>query len=133
MEDLLLCSGKVATDLLAGRERTRRPDLAVARLEQIAPFPTEEVTALLESYPRLRRVTWVQEEPENMGAWSWLQPQLAGLCGGRASLRVVARPPSSSPAEGSSSWHAINQRALVAAAFEPPPSGGTPKQPSRRR
>ncbi len=133
VEDLLLCSGKVATDLLAGRERTRRPDLAVARLEQVAPFPAEEVTALLESYPHLMHVTWVQEEPENMGAWSWLQPQLAGLCEGRASLRVVARPPSSSPAEGSSSRHTINQRALVASAFEREPSGGTGKKPSRRR
>jgi 2-oxoglutarate dehydrogenase E1 component len=131
-EDLLLCTGKIAVDLLASPERSARTDLAVARLEQIAPFPADVVAELLESYPRLGRVTWVQEEPENMGAWSWLQPQLARLCEGRWAIQVVARPPSSSPAEGSSSRHTINQRALVASAFGRQPFGRTGKKAPRR-
>jgi 2-oxoglutarate dehydrogenase E1 component len=133
VKELLLCSGKVAVDLFAGRERAERAEFAIARLEQVAPFPADAVAALLESYPRLARVTWVQEEPENMGAWGWLRPQLARLCEGRCALRAVARPPSSSPAEGSSSRHVISQQALVASAFGRPLSGGTGKPASRRR
>ncbi|HEX7630123.1 MAG TPA: 2-oxoglutarate dehydrogenase E1 component, partial [Candidatus Methylomirabilis sp.] len=121
-ETLLFCSGKVAVDLLESPQRVERATVAVARLEQVAPFPADEVQALLDAYPHLRRLVWVQEEPENMGAWTWLQPQLARLCRGGVILQVVARPPSSSPAEGSASRHAATQQALVAAAFalEPP-------------
>ncbi len=116
-EELLLCSGKVAMDLLASQYRDERRDLIVARLEQLYPFPEDEVRGLLERYPRLARVVWVQEEPENMGAWSWLRPLLGALCDGRAALDFIARPANSSPAEGSSAWHAVNQQALIAHAF----------------
>jgi 2-oxoglutarate dehydrogenase E1 component len=117
-EELLLCSGKVAVDLLTSPHRAERRDLVVARLEQLHPFPEEEAHALLARYPRLARVVWVQEEPENMGAWSAVQPRLAALCRGRAEVHLIARPPSSSPAEGSSAWHAVNQQALIAHALK---------------
>lgn len=132
-ETLLLCSGKVAVDLLESRERAERAAVAVARLEQVAPFPAEELQALRETYPRLRRLVWVQEEPENMGAWTWLQPQLARLCQDGLALQVVARPASSSPAEGSASRHAATQQALVAAAFAQEPAAGAARKPTRRR
>jgi 2-oxoglutarate dehydrogenase E1 component len=115
-EELLLCSGKIAVDLLTSAHRGAREDLAVARLEQVYPFPEEDVRALLKRYPRLARVVWVQEEPGNMGAWSWLQPRLAEVCG-RLPLDFIARAATSSPAEGSFAWHAVNQEALVARAL----------------
>jgi 2-oxoglutarate dehydrogenase E1 component len=116
-EVLLLCSGKIGVDLLGSRYPDERRDMVVARLEQLYPFPEDEVRDLLEQYPRLARVAWVQEEPENMGAWSWLQPRLSALCDGRVALHFVARPANSSPAEGSFAWHAVNQQALIAHAL----------------
>ncbi|HTU03726.1 MAG TPA: hypothetical protein VMG58_17970, partial [Candidatus Sulfotelmatobacter sp.] len=64
-------------------------------------------------------LVWVQEEPENMGAWTWLRPHLAALTASRWPLRLVARPANSSPAEGSSAVHAVTQQALVAHALDP--------------
>jgi len=132
-ETLLLGSGKVAIDLLESPQRAERATVAVARLEQVAPFPTEEMQACLNAYPRLRRLVWVQEEPENMGAWTWLQPQLAHLCQAGVTLQVVARPASGSPAEGSASRHTATQQALVAAAFALKPAAGVARKPTRRR
>jgi len=132
-ETLLLCSGKVGVDLLESPQRVERATVAVARLEQVAPFPAEEVQACVDAYPRLRRLVWVQEEPENMGAWTWVQPQLARLCQGGVTLQVVARPASSSPAEGSASRHAATQQALVAAAFALEPAAEAARRPTRRR
>jgi 2-oxoglutarate dehydrogenase complex dehydrogenase (E1) component-like enzyme len=68
-----------------------------------------------------------------MGAWTWLQPQLARFCQAGVTLRVVARPASGSPAEGSASRHAATQQALVAAAFALEPAAGTARKPTRRR
>jgi len=132
-ETLLLCSGKVGVDLLESPQRVERATVAVARLEQVAPFPAEEVQACVDAYPRLRRLVWVQEEPENIGAWTWVQPQLARLCQGGVTLQVVARPASSSPAEGSASRHAATEQALVAAAFALEPAAGAARKPTRRR
>jgi len=112
---LLLCSGKVYFDLLASPKRDGA--VAIARIEQLYPFPEEEVASLLARYPRLEEAVWVQEEPENMGAWSTVSGLLSGLLGGCARLRLVARPPNSSPAEGSTAWHTKVQRALTARAF----------------
>ncbi|MFB3817734.1 MAG: 2-oxoglutarate dehydrogenase E1 component [Candidatus Methylomirabilales bacterium] len=122
-EAVLLCSGKIAVDLLTSPHRAERQDTAIVRLEQIYPFPAGELQALLGAYPRCGRLIWVQEEPENMGAWRHLQPELRALCGERRRLHFVARPANSSPAEGSSAWHAANQAALIAHAFERPAGG----------
>ena len=69
-------------------------------------------------YPKLREVCWVQEEPENMGAWEFVRPLLEQLIDGRWPLRYIGRVRNSSPSEGSSAWHAANQRAIVEQAFE---------------
>lgn len=74
---------------------------------------------MLGGYPKLAEVVWLQEEPENMGAWEYLQPQLIDLLDERWPLHYVGRPRRSSPAEGSSAWHAVNQAALVEQAFVP--------------
>ena len=97
---LILCSGKVAVDLLTSEDRPKAPEAAIIRVEQLYPFPVDDVQAAIESYPAVTEVVWVQEEPENMGAWEFVRPHLEALVSGRARLALLARPRSSSPAEG---------------------------------
>ncbi|HEY5901107.1 MAG TPA: hypothetical protein VIU39_01055, partial [Anaerolineales bacterium] len=118
VRSLLLCSGRIYVDLVTSDLRSRNAEDAVARVEQLYPFPREELETLLASYPSLERVIWVQEEPLNMGAWNFLRPRLRELCGGRLPLHYVGRPESSSPAEGSSTVYRLNQQSLVEQAFE---------------
>jgi 2-oxoglutarate dehydrogenase E1 component len=116
---VLLCSGKIYVDLMSSDLRAARADVAVCRLEQLYPLPMRELRALFESYPKAEEVIWVQEEPENMGAWDFVRPHLIEVAAGRT-VRRVARPRSASPAEGSAARHAINQQALVEQAFGSP-------------
>ena len=112
---VLLCSGKVAYDLLARRAELGA-ETAVVRVEQLNPFPAAELAAVLDRYGRPADVRWVQEEPRNMGAWEFVAARLAAVLGdGR--VRYVGRPPAGSPATGSALRHQQEQRALVAAAF----------------
>jgi 2-oxoglutarate dehydrogenase E1 component len=78
--------------------------------------------AMLEAYGKAEEIVWVQEEPENMGAWDFIRPHLQEVSGGRV-VRRVARPRSASPAEGSASRHALTQQALVNQAFGEPSRG----------
>ena len=115
---VLLCSGRVWVDLATARsQQDPAPEAALVRLEQLSPFPEAELGQVLERYPDLEAVVWVQEEPRNMGAWETLRPCLLDLIAGRWPLHCVARPASSSPAEGSTSVYALHQRALVKQAF----------------
>jgi 2-oxoglutarate dehydrogenase E1 component len=114
---LIFCSGKVAVDLFTSPHREAATGVAICRVEQLYPLPVGEMLAVIENYPNLEEVLWVQEEPENMGAWDFVRPQIEGLIG-RRQLAVLARPRSSSPAEGSAARHAHNQERLVARAFE---------------
>ncbi|CAN5463330.1 2-oxoglutarate dehydrogenase E1 component [soil metagenome] len=118
---LLLCSGKVYVDLVTNELRNQRPWIAIARVEQLYPFPADHLDALFKRYPNLQEVCWVQEEPRNMGAWSAARPQLNYIVDqGHYSfaLRYVGRPRRASPAEGSATWHQINQAEIVKKAFE---------------
>ncbi len=115
---LVLCSGKVAVDLLTSEQRKDNAHVAVARLEQLYPFPEDAIRKAIDGYTKLREVCWVQEEPENMGAWEFVRPLLERILDARWPLRYIGRIRNSSPSEGSSSWHAANQRAIVAQAFE---------------
>jgi 2-oxoglutarate dehydrogenase E1 component len=114
---LALCSGKVAVDLLTSERRKDNPNVAVVRVEQLYPFPEEAITEVMARYPKLREVCWVQEEPENMGAWEFARPLLETIAGDTP-LRYIGRSRNSSPSEGSSTWHAANQRAIVDQVFE---------------
>jgi 2-oxoglutarate dehydrogenase E1 component len=114
---LILCSGKIAVDLFTSAFRQKSPGVAICRVEQLYPLPIHEIEEMIGKYPRIEDVTWVQEEPENMGAWEFVRPQIAALLGARP-LNVVARAASSSPSEGSAARHAQNQEKLVARAFE---------------
>jgi 2-oxoglutarate dehydrogenase E1 component len=130
---VLVCSGKVYTDLIASEHRAARPDVAICRLEQLYPVPMRDLRAMLEAYAAAEQVVWVQEEPENMGAWEFIRPHLTDVAGGTP-VRCVARPRSASPAEGSATRHALNQQALVNRAFGEPPAagGGTVAKKARR-
>ncbi|MGY1667600.1 multifunctional oxoglutarate decarboxylase/oxoglutarate dehydrogenase thiamine pyrophosphate-binding subunit/dihydrolipoyllysine-residue succinyltransferase subunit [Geodermatophilus sp. SYSU D00696] len=113
---VLLCSGKVAYDLLAQREAEGRADTAVVRVEQLYPLPGEQVRQALDRYPNATDLVWVQEEPANMGAWSFMALNLPDHLGGRT-LRRVSRRASASPAVGSAKVHEVEQKELVAQAF----------------
>lgn len=117
---LLICTGKVYIDLISSEFREESGDIAIIRLEQLYPFPTQEIQSLLNRYSGVRDVLWVQEEPENMGAWEFARPLLQDLLPKRIPLRYVGRARSSSPAEGSAAWHAANQKALIKRAFGKP-------------
>jgi 2-oxoglutarate dehydrogenase E1 component len=118
---LILCSGKVAVDVLTSEDRAKAPDAAIVRVEQLYPFPVDDVQTVIESYPAVSDVVWVQEEPENMGAWEFVRPHLEALVSGRARLALLARPRSSSPAEGSAARHARNQQMLIQRALRTQP------------
>lgn len=115
---LLLCSGKIAVELDASEARSRETAIAICRVEQLYPVPEQELRASFAAYDNLQEVLWVQEEPENMGAWEALRPTLARLAGDRT-LRYVGRPRSSSPAEGSAARHAHQQARIIKEALEP--------------
>ena len=114
---LILCSGKIYVDLVKPDIRQETTSVAIARLEQLYTFPSEDVLAVLNNYPNLEEVIWLQEEPQNMGAWTFVAPHLERLIDKRWPLRYLGRPPSASPAEGSTTQHTINQAVLVSRAY----------------
>jgi 2-oxoglutarate dehydrogenase E1 component len=113
---VLLCSGKVYYDLAAERERLQRRDTAILRLEQIYPFPAEELLRAAGA-ARSAEWVWVQEEPSNMGAAFFAKPRLEEILG--RPVHVVARPENPSPASGSTRAHLAELQQLLAAAFAP--------------
>ncbi|HEX2979006.1 MAG TPA: 2-oxoglutarate dehydrogenase E1 component [Anaerolineaceae bacterium] len=115
---ILICSGKIAIDLLESEARSRRQDIAIVRIEQLSPFPIKHIQAVFEAYPRAEEFVWVQEEPENMGAWQYFQARIAEILPRGIRMQYVGRPSSASPSEGSFSWHVQNQAALIAQAFQ---------------
>jgi 2-oxoglutarate dehydrogenase E1 component len=115
---LVLCSGKVYVDLISNERRAAVKNVAIARVEQLYPFPKAALTEVIGGYPALEDVVWLQEEPENMGAWEFMRPLLEDLLADRAPLRYIGRTRSSSPSEGSSAWHQLNQKVLVEQAYD---------------
>jgi 2-oxoglutarate dehydrogenase E1 component len=128
---ILVCSGKVYTDLVAAEPRASRSDVAICRLEQLYPVPMRDLRAMLDGYPSADEILWVQEEPENMGAWEFIRPHLIEVSGGRT-VRRVARPRSANPAEGSAALHALNQQALVNQAYGAAPRSDGAVAPKAR-
>ncbi len=114
---LILGSGKVYVDLATSDRRPDSPNVAVVRIEQLYPFPGEELAPILEQFSDLEEVVWVQEEPQNMGAWNFIRPRLTQQIEARWPLYYLGRPRSSSPAEGSAAVHKANQKMLVEQAF----------------
>jgi 2-oxoglutarate dehydrogenase E1 component len=114
---VLLCTGKVYYDLAARQAERARGDVAVVRVEQLYPWPEAELAETLRRYPRALRVGWVQEEPANMGAWTFVRERIQDALAPGATLFYAGRPASASPAVGSARAHRREQAALVDASF----------------
>jgi len=116
---ILVCSGKVYFDLLETRREHGITDQVIIRLEQLYPFPKEELVALIDQYSNAEELIWVQEEPRNQGAWSTLlsKRHLGGCFPDEKPLYCVARPYSASPAVGYASLHNEQQEQLVSEAL----------------
>jgi len=112
---VLLCSGKVYYDLAAEREKQGRKDVAIVRLERLYPLPSITLPPELARYQNLTSVRWVQEEPANQGAWSFMAMNLPAVI--NRAITGISRPASSSPAVGSHHRSELEQQALVAQAF----------------
>ena len=113
---VVLCSGKVYYNLVAQRERAKKTkDVAIIRLEQLYPWPKDELAAILARYKSAREWVWCQEESQNMGAWTFVAPRLRELAKG--DFQYVGRDASASPATGSHTVHDREQDELVQAAI----------------
>ena len=117
---VVLCTGKIAIDLLSHASRAQANDVAIVRVEMLSPFPAEALQKTLANYAGAREVVWVQEEPLNMGAWGYMAPQLADLTGTRFELNVIARPARSSPATGFSDLFQFEQERIIEDALRSP-------------
>ncbi len=113
---IVLCSGKIAHEAAQRRaelDATEAAELAVVRVEQIAPWPLQHLIRVFERYPEASEVVWLQEEPENMGAWFFVHARLHACLPERLRLRHVSRTESASPAIGSAALHQLEQADLV--------------------
>ncbi|GAC1546641.1 MAG: 2-oxoglutarate dehydrogenase E1 component [Herpetosiphon sp.] len=115
---LVLSAGKIGVELWAEAQRTPDDAVAMARVEELYPFPAEEIGTMISSFGGLREVVWLQEEPQNMGAWSFLAPRLLALLPQPVELRYVGRPAFASPAEGSLLQHKAEQERIIQSALE---------------
>jgi 2-oxoglutarate dehydrogenase E1 component len=119
---VLLCSGKVYYDLLAGREQRGIQNVAILRVEQLYPFLAPEFYDLLMRYPLTAEVCWVQEEPKNMGPWPFMQEQIQPILGlSKRSLRFIGRAEGASPSAGALKRHQEEQAYIVEEAFAEAP------------
>ena len=114
---ILLCSGKIYYELLAGRRERAIDSVALVRVEQLYPFPAKELEAIFAAYPEARQVYWVQEEPWNMGAWHVMYRRLRRVLPEDRTLSYAGRPEAASPATGSFKLHLAEERELVNAAL----------------
>jgi 2-oxoglutarate dehydrogenase E1 component len=123
-ETLVLCSGKLYYDLDEGREKTYTDakGITILRVEQLYPFPRTQLTPFLSAMPKLSRVIWAQEEPMNMGAFSYIRPKLEDLFDevGKKKIRVeyAGRTERASPAVGSTYQHQKEQKAILEKVFK---------------
>ena len=105
---VVLCSGKVYYDILEQKEKRQTGgDMAVVRLEQLYPLPEQQLRKIIGEYSKAKRIIWAQEEPENMGAWTYMLRSLRDL-----NLEVIAPPASASPAAGSPKVHEKRMTAM---------------------
>jgi 2-oxoglutarate dehydrogenase E1 component len=114
---VILCSGKIYYELEQRREKLQRNDVAILRVEQLYPLPQKMLGSFLSDYSEDTSILWVQEEPENMGAWHYLRISCGEKLFGKFPFSVIARPQSASPATGSASSHKQEQEQLLTAAF----------------
>ncbi|MGI9020401.1 MAG: multifunctional oxoglutarate decarboxylase/oxoglutarate dehydrogenase thiamine pyrophosphate-binding subunit/dihydrolipoyllysine-residue succinyltransferase subunit [Solirubrobacterales bacterium] len=114
---LVLCSGKVYYDMDKHERRESATGVAIARVELLYPFAKAQITELIASYPKLEEVVWVQEEPQNMGAYKVMHRRLPELLGDGIEFRYVGRPQRASPSEGYPAAHRLEQERIVLTAL----------------
>jgi 2-oxoglutarate dehydrogenase E1 component len=117
VEKIVMCSGKVYYDLSEARKKSEEKRVAIVRLEQFYPFPTEAIRTLLAKYSKARQFVWAQEEPRNMGGWTFVEPRLESLLNEGQRPVYVGRSASASPATGSYSIHQKEQAEIVSEAL----------------
>jgi 2-oxoglutarate dehydrogenase E1 component len=116
---VIACSGHVYVDLRDSGLFEKAPNVAIIRVEELYPIPEAQLAAAFAGYPNMRELVWVQEEPRNMGAWSFLSRTLESLVPTGVSVSCVSRSPWSTPAEGDLDAHNLEQRRIVTEAFGP--------------
>jgi len=116
---LLLCTGKIGHELRSERKKRQNVGTGIISLEQLYPWPEADLTAAIDAHPDAREIIWVQEEPANMGALSFVMPRLRRLAGGRQVLSVK-RSAAASPATGSAKAHELEQKTLIEMALGNP-------------
>jgi len=112
VDTVMLCTGKVYYDIVEQLQEVQADNLAFVRLEQIHPLPVGELDQIIQKYGRDANYVWVQEEPQNMGAWSFMLQHFT-----RVPLSVISRPMSASPASGSSEVHKSRQQEILDEVF----------------
>jgi 2-oxoglutarate dehydrogenase E1 component len=114
---LVACSGKVYYDLVKQRAEKKATDVAIIRVEQLYPFPHKALASELKKYPKLEEVVWCQDEPQNQGAWFFVQHNILENMSDGMKLAYAGRPASASPACGYAHLHQEQQKSLLNAAF----------------
>ena len=114
---MVLCSGKVFYDLVEIRDQEKLDHIAITRIEQLYPFPTELLGEQFSRYPNLEEIVWCQEEPQNQGAWYQIRHRLINLFGDQYPLHYAGRKQSAAPAVGDFSTHIAQQKAVVESAL----------------
>jgi 2-oxoglutarate dehydrogenase E1 component len=128
---VVLCSGKVYFDLLKARREVKADTVAVVRLEQLYPFPSEEYEAILRKYSNAHEIVWCQEEPQNQGSWYQIRHRLQSKLGPLDELLYAGRAGAAAPATGISALHEQQQKNLVTAALQGVPPEETARQTMR--
>ncbi|MBV9102134.1 MAG: 2-oxoglutarate dehydrogenase E1 component, partial [Candidatus Eremiobacteraeota bacterium] len=118
VERVLLCSGKMYFDLIAHERHAEMKKSAIVRLELLSPLPVDDIIATLTRYPNLKRVIWVQEEPQNMGARAHVRRRIVKrLPHGVSDVEYIGRPYRASPSEGYGRAHEVEQERIIAEAL----------------
>ncbi len=119
VERLVLCTGKVYFDLDGSERREQAENVAIARVELLYPFADEQLKSVIASYPNLKEIVWVQEEPRNMGCWKVMSRRFPSILPEGVELNYVGRPTRASTGEGYSGAHAREQERIVLTALTP--------------
>jgi 2-oxoglutarate dehydrogenase complex dehydrogenase (E1) component-like enzyme len=128
----VFCTGKIYYDIMAAlaqKPAEERGRIAVARVEELYPWPHEEIGQLVDGYPDIDEIVWAQEEPRNMGAWAYALPRLHASAGNLVKVSYIGRPERASPAEGYKAAHDAEQKRIVDAVVEIPQQA-TPRKRS---
>ncbi len=115
---VLFCTGKIYYEIVEMMEKNNITDVSVNRVEQLYPFPKTQIKKVLENYENIHSVVWIQEEPQNMGAWTFVQPRLIDIMSSKQRLQYVGRRDSGTTAEGANKAHVMEQNRIITEALK---------------